>query len=441
MSSSSRAVTARQLETELKATLLKLKTAEEDKERLILEREENEHLFVSLLNNNTQLKRELSESKIYSDSLNEQLNHLELELGSFRQSTEMYEDILMRNTTLEKRLGEAQRQIDSYEQAVPPIQSLEINNQYNLVVVASAPLSSNSPAIAFANKSSLCSNCNNNKCNQRISHKKFKKLKKLNKIIKKNNLQLRINTNKSRLLKSGFKMFNDVSSQLALTESKLAESQELYCADIARLKSYITELEERCSNLMKTIDSSLQAVTEHVIDMESLIEENRYIGEKLHSASNLCTCGAFNQPEISDSLPTLSPCEGDLHKYTRPGCADADDSHNTLIFSDSVGRNMGYLFNQHLENVTNYCLPNASYTHIIESIRATTFNRNSTIVLLIGNCNNLCKKDIICGLDSLNKLNVYKVIICAFPYLSCQPPSKNKNIHYFNNLTYCDMLS
>lgn len=437
MPTSTRAVTARQLVIQLKEALLHLKAEKKENEKLLLERGDNEREYELMRTENLALEQKLCESLNYCDDLTEQHNRLKLEVDSFRQCCDTYEQTLKRITDLEKELGEAYELISRYEQDADLRQLAEVSSLYDeLIGSSSMPLSTNSSVIDLTSDTSS-SNINFYTPKAQASHNNIKKRLKLARKIRKSSIMLKNNNNlrKSCLIKSSSL---NCKLQLELEEcnKKLAESQEAYEVNRIRLESHIIKLQDDYSHLFSKYEHQGKQNTEHILAVERLINDSRYNHELLDSLVQQCTCGQLNQPTINVStLPALSPCVGSLPDIS--DCVDLSDPPSTIVFSDSIGCSMGHMLNKYLhQSCINYCLPNITHTQLIEKIKNTNFNCKCTIVLLLGDSSRIRKKEVIQLMEALTDIKVFKIILCAFPYMSCQSPSYNKNIHLINNILH-----
>lgn len=158
----SRKLTARQLEGKLDLALNEIKSVKSQCEKLLLEREENEIEFIKILDQNKNLKGELSK---FHTQLLEVSNHRDTLLETiciFDQDREVYENALQRINTLESDLRDAHKQLLCFEQANETIRSTQrlslfdelVSNTPHMVYLASPEKSHSTRTVDLTGASS-----------------------------------------------------------------------------------------------------------------------------------------------------------------------------------------------------------------------------------------------------------------------------------------------
>jgi hypothetical protein len=117
-----------------------------------------------------------------------------------------------------------------------------------------------------------------------------------------------------------------------------------------------------------------------------------------------------------------------------PACNNVS---RTLVFSDRIGRGLGKILCNNIPTscVINHCMPDASFQQIIDNIKCTHIDEQTTIVLMLGDGSNVRYSDVKAEFDCLSKLGAKNVIIGALPY-SASPCSSNSHVFNLNKLMY-----
>ena len=122
------------------------------------------------------------------------------------------------------------------------------------------------------------------------------------------------------------------------------------------------------------------------------------------------------------------------------GVSRTSQCETSYIFSDMLGQGFGSLLSQYTQNyVFNQCLPGASYYKLVDNIKLTSFQSNSTAILMYGDSLAVKKKDIMQCVElmiGLNKKYNCKFIICALPYSQGFTSIQNRHIYDLNMLIY-----
>lgn len=437
MSLSTRSTTARQTEMKLKVALQELQASKDLSDKLIREREESEDEILKIINKNTQLKSELSELHNSHQEVIEQRDQLQELISSFHQCSDTHEQALRRITELELELKQAYSKINDLDTRLESRQSNEISNLYEeLISVDCVPPSTTVPCThpvvidLTSDTSPKLGNYNSNIC--MLSNNKFKKYLKLKKFIIKNRNILNKRCKKGQLLKKNTLNNLKLHDYINKCNNKLMESQKLYDIDTDYLTSKINSLESSLHDLNTKYIISQKQIQEHILAMDDLIDVSKYNADRFESLTKHCTC---NHTNISNNNSVVTVLENEVQGV----CAsDCNPKSSTMVFSDRIGCNFGSILKYHLKgDLLNYCMPEASFTQIINKIKSTKMNNMTTIVLFFGNSIQLNRQDVIKGIEYLLQLNVYKIVLCAFPYTNRHLHKKiNSKVHYLNNLLH-----
>lgn len=149
---------------------------------------------------------------------------------------------------------------------------------------------------------------------------------------------------------------------------------------------------------------------------------------------------ASDPAPTSDALPTPSSSPQPSEPLSVAASAvesPALQEHNTVVFTDTIGKNLGPLLgNKLMQKVTNICMPGASFIQIVECLLKMKYKLNTTIVLLIGNSHGITHSDLIKYLELMLPLSVRKIIICEFPYSEVLTESQKRNLYCLNMCMY-----
>lgn len=134
---------------------------------------------------------------------------------------------------------------------------------------------------------------------------------------------------------------------------------------------------------------------------------------------------------------TASPDSSDFIQEETPLPITSNDVHQTIIYSDGMGKGFGYLLNNCLQQtVNNVCMPGASYSQIIDKIVSKDYNSYTTIVVIFGNSTGVQKHHIVSGCERLMQMKFKKLILCALPYVSQGKLNNNAHIYNLNLCMY-----
>ncbi|CAK1601640.1 unnamed protein product [Parnassius mnemosyne] len=186
--------------------------------------------------------------------------------------------------------------------------------------------------------------------------------------------------------------------------------------------------------------------TKHILAMNDLVKSCKYNEERFDSLIK-------NQSEYQRSIPGSSGTicvnnkvnsKTSLFSSTLYDSAMTKDinlksnvnikKNKVIMYCDDIGKNLGMMLNNCLKGhmITNYCMPGASFSHIMNKVLASKFCPNSTLIILVGRRGNVNKNQLLKYIDNLNTLNVHKIILFTLPYIQGWP-QENK-IRYDLNL-------
>ncbi|KAF9794134.1 hypothetical protein SFRURICE_009511, partial [Spodoptera frugiperda] len=242
------------------------------------------------------------------------------------------------------------------------------------------------------------------------SHNKLKKYIKINKLIKRTQNSLK----KQKLKKVILSLRKDRSNLLK------------------DLQSCNSELDD-CRRIPNTPDDQPR---QHAIaggSDELMDNELNYNAERYESLANDLQCSCVNQPQPPETSITPVPTQIKLIKTQ----SNSKINYKACVYSDELGSGFGQMMYDHLDHsYINNSYHNMSYNKIIEQITHTDLDEESVLVLMVGNSLGLTRGDVVNGVDTLLKLNIGKIIVCAFPYSNTLSYSKNKYIGVLNSILY-----
>lgn len=174
---------------------------------------------------------------------------------------------------------------------------------------------------------------------------------------------------------------------------------------------------------------------EDILASDNLINMTDNNAAQYDSSYNYTNCDSRPAHTHSPAPAPQPPAEPIQHtiEHTR-----VNNNITTHVYCDRLGKDFGPLLNVEVHSsVINHCMPNATYSQVINSIvNNEQIHSNTNIVILIGNSQNIRKKDIISGFDRLFKLGFKKIMHCAFPYSASLSTEQNDHIHSMNTLLY-----
>lgn len=436
---------AREQEHKLTIALQELKTSRELCQRLLQEQEDSEVEVKMVVDRNSQLKEQLSELDIQYMDVIDQRDRLQGIIDTFHECTKTHELALDRITNLESELLISQSLVDKLKLDMESIQVQNNYNLYNELLCVNSPIvNSMLPSVTPNQISTIdltCEDSFNNSVSVSVtntssyrvkpfkssvlSKKKLKKCRKLDKSIKKtqNALKLQKNNNNKVLFK---KDHSQLIEELELCTNKLKQSQIMYDTDTQQLYADISRLEKSLFDANAKYQLVQKENSEHILAATELVDLCTYNAERYDSLINNhscdCVCTSLkSKPESSSSLNSKT-----INQST--------PTKKTYVYSDKIGVGVGIILSRQLEGpVFNYCMPGATYQQIVNKILSTKFDNQSTIVLLIGNSIGVRKKYISNCFETLSNLNVFNIIICAFPYSVSLTKEANNDIYLLNN--------
>ncbi|XP_075990171.1 uncharacterized protein LOC142985814 [Anticarsia gemmatalis] len=415
-----RKATAKDTENKLKLALLELKKCKDENSLLLRERVDCEEEIKEVNHKVVSLKGELAELHIENMDLLDQRDRLQQEVSSFGSCNETYEWSLSRINELETSLHEAHTKIISLERSIQSFDSSATHHLYSELIGCKSLLT-------------------------RVrSNKKFRKFTRISKIIKKLELKLK-KFNKLRLLVKSNKDLIEERRELVLEVNSCSEelisSRLLYDRHTLDLKSQISHLQTKLTKI--TLDYERET-HDYILKYDEIAKVGRENLERVRALADSDPCTRCSQSQGPPcDLEQLEPSQTSLG--TETSLTDSSDSipssfidlntkNRVAMFSDKLGINLGPLINNNLHcSFKNNCYHNLKLNQIVDRIRNTRLDINTTVVLLIGDSLGLDKTDIIDSISSLLQLDLGKLIICAFPYSQSLTERENKRIHRLNN--------
>ncbi|KAF9803764.1 hypothetical protein SFRURICE_012063 [Spodoptera frugiperda] len=178
---------------------------------------------------------------------------------------------------------------------------------------------------------------------------------------------------------------------------------------------------------------SQQQLSERLLEASELMDMVKYNAERYESLANDLQCSCVNQPQPPETSITPVPTQIKLIKTQ----SNSKINYKACVYSDELGSGFGQMMYDHLDHsYINNSYHNMSYNKIIEQITHTDLDEESVLVLMVGNSLGLTRGDVVNGVDTLLKLNIGKIIVCAFPYSNTLSYSKNKYIGVLNSILY-----
>lgn len=433
----------RDLEHKLSVTLRELKTSRELCQRLLQERDDSELEIKKVVDKNTHLKDQLSILDIKYMNILDQHNELQSLVNTFDQCSETHVQALKRISDLESELMVANQLVSNYDEAN---ECQQVNNNKSLYQELCGMGINKMPLLSSTEKCTISSDVidltvDDKKSTQSphtiLSHNKIKKYIKIGKIINKSQKLIKRNkvlhTN-VHLRRERIDLIRTIDSyKLNINENKIK-----YETNTKLLQSKIIELESLLDYNCKQYELTKKTNKEIDLAMSHLLETCKYNEERFQSLVNnhSCICehsstvttdcqsnvditSSINQSQINKSNFNLSP------------------EYKTIVFTDGIGKGIGVLLNECMDQqVTNICMPGASYSQIVDCLLSGTYDCKTNIILLIGNGMGVRKKHVLQCCDSVKQLNINKFIMCAFPYLESQNQNATNHLYSLNSFLY-----
>lgn len=432
---------ARELEEKLRVALQDLQKHKDLSDQLLQEREDSEVEVNKIVSKNTELKSELA--SLYTDysevlQQNEQLQNIVL---SFKECSETHEQALSRISELEFELSKAQHEIMLLNSTKFNEQAADTLNLYNELVGSGMESASSLQPIVTIDLTDENTTCSQFPVFQ--SHKKIKKYFKLKKVMWKCKKQLK---NRNYFKRN----VNLVKDKLLLQENlqncldELEITKQLYDDDTLSLRSELLEKEKLLQNIFSSYLSAQNHLSDHYKEAISLMD---LVTTNVESVRNIeCACSrSHSQPQATrepHSIPTIAQplnktCTEAVRGENQGITSNQDMVTKVLVFSDAIGKNFGSLLGNSLNcSVRNYCMPGASYAQIEEKIMASEIDKNTIVIVYLGQSLGIDRKQLIASITSLLNLDAYQIMLCAFPYSDALTQSQNEHIHSLNTILY-----
>lgn len=426
-----RGATVRDMSDKLKAALRELDSSRNECSKLLREREESEVEIEAIVNKNTQLKSQLAELHTQHIDILDQHHHLRQLVSGFHQCHDTHDQALKRISELEAELCKANNTITSISSLKASEEIANTNNLFSELIDSVPGLEYEQPTVTI----DLTGDDTLTRCPIVLSsHKKIKKYIKINKSIKKYKKLLKTqsvykyNINLRRELRN-------LKNQLNVCNSKLESCTQMYDVDIQNLQRELLSRENTLKDIFCKYECSQQMLSERMQEACELVDLVKYNAERYESLTNnlSCSCAAAPPPPMSQHvLPAALPIINNNSQATLN-----PTQSNILVFSDRLGTGFGSLLNNRSNHtVLNHCHHNLHFNELIHKIQHTQLNEQSTVVLLVGNSLSISKKDIVNGIDTLLKLRLGKLILCAFPYSDNLLAQENDYISSLNTLMH-----
>lgn len=453
-----RAAVARQLEDNLKATLLELKKCKETNEQLLREREDSEKEVLQIVNKNKQLKSEMAEMHHQLLDIAGERDRLQCIVDNFDRDGSAFEDSLGRIVVLGKELHEAHNEIASLKSTIDSMKSDQTQSLFEELVTPPAssalslPPTPQDPVVTIdltCDTSIITSEVTSFYCSE--NKLKNKSIVKLKNYIKKTQTLIRRNNSFCKNVTCSQERL-DLIEEIKTCTVTLEKNRENYDCDTRRLQSEMDTLKNSLQSISNKYESARKEIREHVLAMNSLLESCKYNNNQTQVLThNQCDC---KKTPSDCSAPAVCPVEqhssraSDQLTLTQAPAAVAIDNtafslpaqtlqqSNIVMYSDELGKHMGLQLSQCMGRaITNHCMPGATYSCILKSVLASHFPKNTIIIILIGRRGNATKKDYASYLNKLYSMdNVKKIVLFAFPYSHCK--SENYTRHCYNQFIH-----
>ncbi|KAM3963797.1 outer dense fiber protein 2-like [Aphomia sociella] len=414
------------MEAKLSKALLELQKSRVQCNELLQEREDSEVEIIQLNKKISCLKSQLVDADIQIEDIQSQCDQLKKVVNSYDHCRDTHEAALTRVKDLEISLNNAH--LELYE-----LRQQNCNNVHrNTVSLYEELVDSKEPLETIDLTDSVsCDLVVPKDVSSRIrGTNKIKKYVKLNKFIKKTKLNLKLHK----------KIINTIPKRL----EKISLIEKLQsCQDELHVMTIESDtLQRELKLITNKYELASRQMSEYVCAMNKIIDlgtDNLQRFESLTESNNIA-CTQCNS-SIQTNKHTPSPNIINRRDSVSQGPLKSTEStRRTIVYSDQLGLGLGRLMNECLNHqIINNCYPGATYQHIINQIKNTTFNKYTTLIIYVGNSFGMRKKDILDCIDTLNKINengIEKIILCALPYSNRLTSQQNKQIGYYNNLFY-----
>ncbi|KAJ8703610.1 hypothetical protein PYW08_016952 [Mythimna loreyi] len=423
-----RGATVRDMNDKLNAALKELEVSRKTCRDLLQEREESEVEVKKLVDKNTQLKRQLVELHTQHEDIQDQHNHLRQLMAQFQECRDTHDQALNRISGLEAELCKAHNTLSTINSLRVSEQVANTDNLFNKLVGSASEHECKKPTVTIdlTGDDTLTTNpvlSSHNKIKKYI--KITKNIKKYKKLLKTQNVyKCNINLKQQRF---------HLLKQLNEYNYKLENSKIMYNSDIQKLQNELLSRENTIKEIFSKYELSQQMLSERMQEACELVDLVRYNAERYESLTNNITCSCASTPPPPMSLhvsesPTFEPHTTECINPCK---------NNILVFSDRLGTGFGSLLNNHCKHtVVNHCYHNLDFNELIYKIKNTQMNELTTVILLFGNSLNVTKRDVANGVETLLKLKLGKLILCALPYSKNLENDENDYIFGINNLMH-----
>ena len=415
---------AASLEEKLRATLKELDSSQSTVRSLLKEREESEVEIGLVVKKNSELKNQLAELHVQHVDILEQHHQLRQLVANFKECSDTYDQALKRISELELELSKAHNTITHLEFLKSSEESANTCSLYD-ELVGSLP----GPVCVEPIVTIDLTNDTLTKHNSLTSHNKIKKYIKINKLIRKIKKSLKgqkLNKFNLVLRQKNLNLVHELKQ--CNIDLELCRTQ--YDTDTQSLRDELFVREFALRDIFSKYEASQQDLSKRMQEANELVDLVRYNAERYESLTNnlscSCACPQAPDPQHVTQTPQATHPEG--------------NTNTTYVFSDKFGLGFGSVFNQCSEKyIINNCLPGASFSQVINSIKSTKINPNATVILLFGDSLAVKRKDILDCINLMFNLNESincKFVFSAFPYSHYLSDEQNKHIYKLNLLLY-----
>ncbi|KAJ8728789.1 hypothetical protein PYW07_006485 [Mythimna separata] len=208
----------------------------------------------------------------------------------------------------------------------------------------------------------------------------------------------------------------------------------MYDNDIENLQKELLSRENTIKDIFCKYESCQQMLSERMQEACELVDLVKFNAERYESLTNNLTCSCAPTPS-----PPMSQCEIPSGSDFVPHRSELlnPSQGNILVYSDRLGSGFGSLLNNCCKHtIVSHCYHNLHFNELVHKIKNTQMNEQTTVVLLIGNSHNVTKRDIVNGIETLLKLKLGKLILCALPYSNTLNNHENDLIFKLNNVMH-----
>ncbi|KAJ8733607.1 hypothetical protein PYW07_014158 [Mythimna separata] len=421
-----RGATVRDLNEKLNAALKELEVSRKTCKDLLRERDENEVEVKEIIDKNTELKRQLVELHTQHVDILDQHNHLRQLVSEFQECRDTHDQALNRISGLEAELSVAHSTLSTINSLRVREQVANTNNLFDKLVGSASEQECKNTTVTI----DLTGDDTLTKCQILSSHNRIKKYIKINKNIKKykkllksqNIYKYNINLRKQR---------SNLHKQLVECNCNLEKSKLMYDNDIENLQKELLSRENTIKDIFCKYESCQQMLSERMQEACELVDLVKFNAERYESLTNNLTCSCAPTPS-----PPMSQSEVPASLNSVPHTSQTINSceSNILVYSDRIGSGFGSLLNNRCKHtIVSHCYHNLHFNELVYKIKNTQMNEQTTVVLMIGNSFNITKRDIVNGIETLLKLKLCKLILCALPYSNSLLDHENEYIFTLNN--------